>query len=320
MTLATHSATNARHTSDEHRIKPTRIGVVFANLGNINRQALTLLILELNRHLKSTTFEILPIGDLDFPFLMSPRAIKWESLREVFLVSVKEYQIRIQMAAASELRAGSSTFHAPDEIVVITKARDFDEYFLRAFDVRSVEGGTSRVSVLLFGNWKRKMAPPSIMEFISVLLVSEAMCRHSPTFKATRLHYGTRGCIGDFCSDLGEARYKALVGVVCADCAAALARDGKETLITEARAVLDRSWLGKVEDPQSVAALCAKLGFNLFSTRGATDSLIHRLLEGIEGKFADNVLKLAFALLIAVATLSGRWHELWEKVSPIFGQ
>lgn len=316
MTTTIDPATSGRPTSEQRRAgPPLRIGVVFASLGNINREALKLLILELNRHVKSTIFEILPHGDAEFPFLAGAEPIEWQSAKALFLGGVESYRARIQEQAAAELRAGSSTFYAPEEIVVITKAKDSEEYFLRAFDVPAAEGKTARVSALLFGNWKRKMAPPSIMEFISILLVSEAMCRHSPTFKATRLHYGTRGCIGDFCEDLGEARYKALVGVVCPDCTSALASDGKEALITEASKVLDRSWLGKVEDPQSVAALCAKLGFNLFSTRGATDSFTHRLLEGIEGKFADNVLKLAFALLIAAVALSGKWQELLKRLT-----
>ena len=44
--------------------------------------------------------------------------------------------------------------------------------------------------------WKASMAPPSLLEFITGLSLSDALCRLSPSFNSARSHYGTRGCLG----------------------------------------------------------------------------------------------------------------------------
>jgi hypothetical protein len=73
----------------------------------------------------------------------------------------------------------------PPYSVVIGLATFSDSYY-------SMRQG--RVSVIAPGNWRRQMAPPSLLEFILTLIVRESVAAVSPTLRGS-VHLGTKGCL-----------------------------------------------------------------------------------------------------------------------------
>src|SRR5262249_28168164 len=142
--------------------------------------------------------------------------------------------------------------------VVISLARLEDGYYSTR---------AANVSLLALGNWKRKMSPPSIFEFVLTLVLREGIAAVAPSLRGS-VHLGTKGCILDFTANLDEVKHKVLGAFVCSHCRAALLADGQPALIAEIPTVLEKKWLGKESDPESPAATITKLGHNLFSTKG----------------------------------------------------
>src|SRR5207249_2687268 len=120
------------------------------------------------------------------------------------------------------------------------------------------------------GYWDRHMAPPSLPEAFVKLILRQAVALVSRPFE-DNIHLGTKGCLFDFTVLLSEARFKILQGFICSDCRAALSADGQSHLADELMPVLDSTrWLGRSDDPLTPAGVVAKLGYDLFVTRGIT--------------------------------------------------
>ena len=104
----------------------------------------------------------------------------------------------------------------PDNFAVISLAKFSDEHYgLKE----------KHIHVQALGNWERHMAPPSILEFIVVLLMRQAASFAVPSLSKS-LHLGTKGCLFDFTSELTEARYKALQSFVCSTCRSRMQESG----------------------------------------------------------------------------------------------
>jgi hypothetical protein len=76
----------------------------------------------------------------------------------------------------------------PERFVLVTMAQFADNYI-------SMRQGS--LGMLALGNWKRNMAPPSILEFIITLIMRESIAFVSPSLRGSE-HLGTKGCLSDF--------------------------------------------------------------------------------------------------------------------------
>jgi hypothetical protein len=76
----------------------------------------------------------------------------------------------------------------------------------------------------------------------------------------------------DFNRVLDDVRYKILVGHLCDFCGSALDADGLSHLKEPIRKVLSKDWYGSRSEPRSVSSTMAKLGHDLFITKGLTPS------------------------------------------------
>lgn len=117
----------------------------------------------------------------------------------------------------------------PENFVVISLAKFSDEHY-------GLKAGHVQVQAL--GNWERGMAPPSILEFIIVLLMRQAASFINASLSKS-VHLGTKGCLFDFTADIAEARYKALQSFVCTDCRARMHESGSPHLAHDLANVLD---------------------------------------------------------------------------------
>jgi hypothetical protein len=211
------------------------------------------LILAMNRVQNYFQFEFVPFDDKDM-FLKS--LLTNGSIDKPSPSSMLEFHQRERQYF--EKVAGEYRLHdqAPEYFQVISVACFSDNYF---------QIGSGSISVIALGNWKRAMAPPSILEFIQVLVLHGAVYELCPQLHT---HLGTRGCLMDFSAELSDARQMVLAGFVCQTCESVLSSQGYSGLVPELRHLLSRRWLGSSADPASPAGIVSKLGYDLFITKG----------------------------------------------------
>ncbi len=232
-----------------------RIGVLLC-ARDVNEAALYFLVLCMNREQTSFQYEFLPYEPDDE--LLGPlhAGIELDRVDVQAKASAFCQRYRDYLEDLNEDHRLSES--PPGYFVAITMARFTDNYY-------SVRRGN--LSILALGNWKRSMAPPSLLEFVLTLLVRESVAAASCSLR-TSIHLGTKGCLFDFTPFLSQVRQKVLNGFVCAYCRAALEADGLRELAAELETVLRRQWLGTPTEPNTPAGIASNLGHDLFVTKG----------------------------------------------------
>lgn len=270
---------------------PVRVGIIFADLGKLKREPLKYILLKLNTLQQSVEFQIFDYTASDSLLLelAKPGEINSEYIRgrlpglaSTFAIWVKDKEREFDLAPSP-----------PGHLVVISLARLHDNFY-------SLE--EPGVSLQALGNWERSMAPPSILEFIVVLLMAQSARVACPALYNGR-HFGTRGCLYDLTANLEDARYKALMPFICSSCGQIMGDAGAALLARDLERVLDLRWLGLPTDPHSPASILRKLGYDLFLTRGIETSISERLLALVRDEATKAVVKLAFAVLAALLLL-----------------
>jgi len=284
------------NTADSHGAiatkAPTRVGVILADLDNLNVTALKYLVVHLNTLQSSIEFEFLapPTTDPLLTMLTSGRLVDRENCRSM-LSSFQERIVKHFEREQDEYDLADRSL--PSNFAVISLAKFSDEHY-------GLKSGPVQVQAL--GNWERSMAPPSILEFILVLLM-----RQAASFVVSSLgksfHLGTKGCLFDFTADLGEARYKALQSFVCSVCRDRMKEAGHAHLADDLVPVLDLKWLGVPTDPHCPAGIVAKLGYNLFLTKGIEPTLWENLRSILRDEATKEFVKITFAILLAIILL-----------------
>jgi hypothetical protein len=271
---------------------PARVGVILADLKNLNITALKYLVVHLNTLQSSIEFEFLaPAPDDPVLFLLGQKEdVDREKCRGM-LPSFRERIIRQFEQEQAEYDLADRSL--PTNFAVISLAKFSDEHY-------GLKSGPVQVQAL--GNWERSMAPPSILEFIVVLLMRQAASFVVPSMGKS-FHLGTKGCLFDFTADLGEARYKALQSFVCSVCRQRMKEAGAVNLADDLTRVLDLKWLGAPSDPHCPSGIVAKLGYNLFLTKGIEPTLWENVRFILRDEATKEAIKLIFAILLAAVLL-----------------
>ena len=268
---------------------PMKVGVILADLGKLNVTALKYLVVHLNTLQSSIEFEFLAPSSSD-PLLVMLSAgtiVDREKCRSMLSV----FRDRILKQFEQEQSEYDLTDRSlPTNFAVVSLAKFSDEHY-------GLKAGPVQVQAL--GNWERSMAPPSILEFIIVLLMRQAASFVVPSLGKS-FHLGTKGCLFDFTADLGEARYKALQSFVCSVCREQMKKSGHPHLADDLITVLDSNWLGVPTDPHCPAGIVAKLGYNLFLTKGIEPTLWENLKSLLRDEATKEFVKLLFAILVAL--------------------
>jgi hypothetical protein len=271
---------------------PAKVGVILADLGKLNVTALKYLVVHLNTLQTSIEFEILSPNPEDelLVTLGKGKSVDRDKCRSM-LPAFRERMIRFYNAEQETYDLADPS--VPDNFVVISLAKFSDEHYgLKE----------KHVQVQALGNWARHMAPPSILEFIVVLLMRQAASFIVPAVSKS-LHLGTKGCLFDFTSDLAEARYKALQSFVCSACRSRIQENGTSHLADDIARVLNFSWLGIPSDPHCPAGIVAKLGYNLFLTKGIEPTTWETIRSILRDEATKEIIKLVFAILLAALLL-----------------
>jgi hypothetical protein len=266
-----------------------RIGVVLNGLqGKANTVALRYLILEMNRVQSTFEYEFLPTPDDPWLALLRQPG---PTARSEVKAGAADFFVRHQSYLCG-LNTKYSLMEAPPDYVVVVCLTTFDDTY---YSTRS--GG---VSVIALGNWQRHMAPPSIVEFLLTLIVREAVASVSPTLRGS-VHLGTKGCVFDFTLALDDVRFKVLSGLVCLHCRGALITDNLPQLAQEVQSLSSKKWLGLSSQAGTPAAIAAKLGHDLFTTKGLQATRWEKLLHALSEEGAKQVLVVLGVVVAAVA-------------------
>lgn len=267
---------------------PVRIGVLTQPLGREATPALRYLILHLNTLLRSFEFELIDLDSL-LPLL--------QQLASRATIDCEEACKQLP-ASAAKLRTAVTGVYAkykfpepPPKILVILSLAQFDnDYWIRTSEVNP------GVAIIALGGWRRTMAPPSLTEFFLVILLAVSVKMACHPFRLGR-HLGTKGCLFDFNRDLSDARYHVLGRFICRTCSDALVKAGRPHLKEELLRVLSKEWLGKMDDPQSPAAIAAKLGVDLFVTKGLQPTVWEQVTGAFQKEGVNQVLKIVGTLI-----------------------
>ena len=272
-------------TGQPSRPPVTRVAVVFADLGRLNTNALKYLVTHLNTLQCSIEFELIAISRND-PLLQLLRHGQVANRNQCrSMLSSFHGRVLGQFAAEQE-EYDLVDRSVPSGVVVVSLARFSDEHY-------GLKSG--KVQIQALGEWNRRMAPPSIFEFIITLLMRQSAAFVAPSVSKS-IHLGTKGCLFDFTADLSDARYKALQAYICSVCRARLQDSDAPLLADDLVRVLETKWLGVTKDPSCPAAIVSKLGYDLFRTKGIQPSLS----ENLRALLRDEATKALFTLFAAV--------------------
>ena len=163
-----------------------------------------------------------------------------------------------------------------------------------------------RVGVVSLSDWKAFFKPGSALEFI-LTNVQRLSLRLS--FGAIiGSHFPTRGCIWDFDVHQPDIRISALLGLLCLTCQRNLKAAIPETAFAEIEKLIANEWIGRRDDPVSVAASLAKnYKYELRRATGLNPGLFSSISESMKagiGKFFLDILKWVLILLLTIFLVS----------------
>jgi hypothetical protein len=279
--------------------KAIQIGIVLCD--DIAEQAvpaLKFLLLQLNTLQSTFEYQFLPVPDDQFlDRLASGKVLERIGVERELPGFANAYlDFLHQRATAYELPDV-----LPDQILVVSRATFGDRYYVT---------GSEEVTILALGNWERIMAPPSLVEFIVTLTLSASVdtlpLADDPT------HLGTKGCLFDFNENLSNARFMSLQGFICQSCRCELDKAGYPRLADELAKILDKRWMGTSTDSSSPAGITAKLGYDLFLTKGLVPRFRERFLSNIEQEGIKALIKFIGEIILAGALVYLGLKATWK--------
>jgi hypothetical protein len=163
----------------------------------------------------------------------------------------------------------------------------------------------SDVAIASIAGWRSRYTPPSLLEFILDQVQRYAMrLAINPELGS---HYPTRACIWDFDANIADARLSPLIGYLCDSCEQLIAGQVTAIELKELRHLLSHKWLGKADEPGSVASTLKRtFAYDLTRTRGLSAGFLDRVREATPSE----VVKLIGAAIALVASVAFGW---WIK-------
>jgi len=283
---------------------PIRIGVVFATFPAKDTAPYKYFVLLLNQLQKSCEYELFDVDETDefVKLLENPASVDGEILvvnAEEARSSLSDFGARIRAQIQSDIVFHDLAVEEPDQIIVVSGVTLSDYHYL----IRRAS-----TTMLALGQWDSFMAPPSLAEFLQLLLL-RAPYSALEGYVWNSIHMGNRACIFDFTENLDNTRYMALAGVgVCANCDAALVLDGFPNAPAEIRRIAAREWRGDRSTAGTPANIMARLGYDLFLTKGFQPSFPERLRETFSSDGLKELIKFLYAVLLAWLIYANHWR------------
>jgi len=119
------------------------------------------------------------------------------------------------------------------------------------------------------------------------------------------LHLGTRARLFDFAAMLEDTRVETLQLSSCS-----LSADRHDRLAKDVSRASDTCrWIGKSEDLTSPTSVVAKLGYDLFLTKGVTPRFWDSTRSALRNDGMQEFIKLLYALLLAYLLFRLDWGK-----------
>jgi hypothetical protein len=265
--------------------RPIKIGIILKGFDKRESTALRYLILQQNTLQQSIEFQLLPVPAEKNPMddLVSEQIIqKCSEVRN----KIREYKTSYYNWLKNEKKCGDIQ-NELDGIILISMAKFQDRFYFSHLD---------KWVLLSLGHWEKYMAPPSVIEFILILLIEASV--DFACGKIIKRHYCTKSCAFDFTANLEEARFKSLIGYLCPECIETINASCSANFTYDVKKLLALDWLGNTSEPSNYALISKKLGYDLFHTKGIKPDFWERFNLLFEEKLFDNLFKILASIAI----------------------
>jgi hypothetical protein len=277
--------------SVQKKIPLIRIAIGFLDCPQLNKDAATYLLLYQN-----TVQEIFEFSVFDLDAYPEQLMLDFIDLRvtisdEKYAERAKEIVSKLKKYVSKEWKKYTPSLDSQAQWLIITQARFEGEFYM---------GGIKELPVMSIANWKRAMAPPSLVEFI----LRQSHVALLALLNLDINHYETRGCLGDFNDILAGAKQHVLIGHVCSDCQQKIVNKYGDETLTALKKLTDRSWIGSDASPTSVAAIMKKtFDYDLYLTKGYAATRIEKMQDLLLSAGVQEFVKIASAIILAWALI-----------------
>ncbi|WFT88402.1 hypothetical protein [Rhizobium leguminosarum] len=290
LTEAVPSVASNTQMSPTFRRKRPRVGVIVACLGEYDSKALRYAILRLNTAQSFVEYEIVYDVPEDHDFVARTRY--GEVVRTSYIKqAASSFEEGVVRRQSQQFKNKPQT--PCDRYLALCNCQlDSGVYLFRP---------GNRMRTLMVGSWQTHFAPPSLLEFIIDICVKQGIAE---AFGAPPAHMPSRGCIFDYNEILENTRNGVLIGHVCEECTAYMARSNPNW--DEIKMLTGGQWLGDPSDPFSPYCELQRLGFKVFKASGVRDSFFRRFMDTISlqffGKLAEHT---ALGVALSVGLVLG---------------
>jgi len=272
----------------EHKNNVKRLAIIPADLDKLPMPAFEYIVLKLNTLQDDVEFEFIPVEETS-SFLQ-----KLAPSEEFSVDDFKENAFEFIENVEKHIKALSSGYNLrtaiPDRYLLISLS-SLDTHWYGLFE--------DKYSAIFLGDWEDMMAPPSLLEFMITLIIMEGLELVVLEDAVKISHLCTRGCIGDFNPTLKDVRYKILQGFLCADCKSILEENIGPEKTKKWISILSKEWLGHASDQNSPASIVAKLGYDLFITKGISPNLWQKYIIKLREEGIKESIKIIGAVITA---------------------
>ena len=293
-----------------------RIGVITEPLGDQDSESLRFLILHLNTLQQSFEFELLPSPPNDSFFAVLNASIGGKVDRQFVRSKMQDFLTRVQDFVKNENRICGCTEPPPQKLVILTTVRFHDNFYSAR-----MPDDKPNCAIIALGDWERNMTPPTLLEFFLVLLLRQAVALTIPELGGS-VHIGTKGCLFDFNKNLHEVRYKVLNGFVCSYCTAIMKevcskKECSPNLHQELVKLLKKEWLRTSNQPTSASSISAKLGHNLFITKGLKPTLWENIISNLQLEGVKQFFSTYRYYICSYNTFYNWYKACGETLNPV---
>lgn len=261
-----------------------RIAIIFGSVPNFDAYAFKYFILSLNK--LQNTYEIMFPDLHTYPF--------------------KEKIIDFNTSHAKVANAMEG--HHYDYTISIITSRFNNNYFFNAGD---------KSAVITTEAWDKFFCPPSLFEFLlhsiycCLIFSQKTLPNRNVSQEAIELeinsHRDTKGCVADFTRNKHDDRVDIISGYICDQHQQEIILLYGEEYLNETKAILERKWIGTIEEKGSVAYnLKHVFKFDIEKQSGFNKNFFEKACEKfyeIPYELASEILKLIITVLLTYLLL-----------------
>lgn len=294
----------------------TKVGIYFWGCNKLDRLACEYLILSLNREQSVFEFEVhTPESFTHGPDLRGKVDFDSDKIFYQFKDRLSLYQSEIYKITSdpNNIFENDRASLAEYSIAIIEKKVKDEFYYVS-------EG---KLAIISIGDWKKKYAPPSVLEFLLSTAIGAAVNFLDPKEQIS-VHIASRGCLFDYNNSLETARYSVLIKHICNSCAERITELLGKDFLQQIKKIVNRDWIGNPKQFGSVAYNLKRVfQYDLVKTKGFKASLVEKTLHKLSDVFAESIKNIFLAIVILFLSAMGLTNLLvWIKtiVKYYFGE